>query len=206
METLVLAGNYPGVIEQALEILSHGGLVAFPTDTVYGVGGLAFDPHNIQEIFLAKGRPAEKAIPIFLGDRAQLPLVTTGINSIGQRLAERFWPGPLTLVVPRHPNLPENISMLATIGVRMPDHPLAIELLKRAGPLAVSSANLSGASDSSSVQEVLAQLGGRIPLILDGGRTAGGQPSTVVDCTGPEPVILRQGPVTLEQIQAALFT
>ena len=206
METLVLAGNYPGVIEQALEILSHGGLVAFPTDTVYGVGGLAFDPHTIQEIFLAKGRPAEKAIPILLGDRAQLPLVTTGINPLGQRLAERFWPGPLTLVVRRHPNLPENISMLATIGVRMPDHPLAIELLKRAGPLAVSSANLSGASDSSSVQEVLAQLGGRIPLILDGGRTAGGQPSTVVDCTGPEPVILRQGPVTLEQIQAALFT
>ena len=205
METLVLAGNYPGVIERALEILSHGGLVAFPTDTVYGVGGLAFDPHTIQEIFLAKGRPAEKAIPILLGDRAQLPLVTTGMNSNGQRLAERFWPGPLTLVVPRHPNLPENISMLATIGVRMPDHPLAIELLKRAGPLAVSSANLSGASDSSSVQEVLAQLGGRIPLILDGGRTAGGQPSTVVDCTGPEPVILRQGPVTLEQIQAALF-
>jgi len=112
----------------------------------------------------------------------------------------------LTLVVPRHPNMPENISMLATIGVRMPDHPLAIELLKRAGPLAVTSANLSGAADSSSVEEVLAQLGGRIPLILNGGRTAGGQPSTVVDCTGPEPVILRQGPVTLEQIQAALFT
>jgi L-threonylcarbamoyladenylate synthase len=205
METQVLRGNQPGAIDQALEILSHGGLVAFPTDTVYGMGGLAFDPQTIQEIYLAKGRPAEKAIPILLGDRAQLPLVTTGMNPISQCLAERFWPGPLTLVVARHPNLPDNISLLPTIGVRMPDHPLAIELLKRAGPLAVSSANLSGAADSSSAEEVLAQLGGRIPLILDGGRTAGGQPSTVVDCSGPEPVILRLGPVTLEQIQAALL-
>ena len=120
------------------------------------------------------------------------------------QLAERFWPGPLTLVVPRHPALPANLSNLPTIGVRMPDHPLALALMRRTGPLAVTSANRSGAENAVTAQQVYAQLGGRIELILDGGQTPGGLPSTVVDCTGAEAVILRLGPISAADLQQAL--
>jgi tRNA threonylcarbamoyl adenosine modification protein (Sua5/YciO/YrdC/YwlC family) len=120
------------------------------------------------------------------------------------RLAARFWPGPLTLVLPKQKGLPEELSAQPTIGVRMPDHPVTLALLRRAGPLAVTSANISGAASSVTAQEVFAQLGGRIPLILDGGRTPGGVSSTVVDCTGREPRILRLGPISLKEIQKAL--
>ena len=126
------------------------------------------------------------------------------MNDMAMRLAQRFWPGPLTLVVAGHPSLPANLSPRPTVGVRMPDHPVALTLLRRAGPLAVTSANLSGAPNASTAQEVLAQLQGRVALILDGGKTPGGLPSTVLDCTGSQPVILRQGPITLEQIYAVL--
>jgi len=126
------------------------------------------------------------------------------MGEMAHRLAGHFWPGPLTLVVARHPSLPDNLSPLPTVGVRMPDHPVALMLLNRAGPLAVTSANVSGAPSASSAQEVFDQLQGRIPLVLDGGPTPGGVPSTVVDCTGSEPMILRQGPITMDQLLEAL--
>ncbi len=116
----------------------------------------------------------------------------------------RFWPGPLTLVVPKHPDLPAELSLHATIGVRMPDHPVALALLRVTGPLAVTSANRSGEASSVTAQEVVAQLGGRIELILDGGQTPGRISSTVVDCSGHAPVILRQGPISLEDLLQAL--
>lgn len=201
MLTIIRPATQPGAIEQALEILQNSGLVAFPTDTVYGVGGLAFSTAAIDQLYQVKDRSTEKAIPILLGSVDQLSLVTGEVNDLARRFVERFWPGPLTLVLPRCPDLPANLSPYPTVGVRMPNHPVALALLNRSGPLAVTSANLSGGQNTLTAQEVFTQLNERIPLILDGGRTPGGQPSTVVDCTGKEPVILRQGPISFEEIQ-----
>jgi L-threonylcarbamoyladenylate synthase len=204
MKTTILAAESPGSLEFAQQLLLEDRLVAFPTDTVYGLGALAFNSGAINQLYLVKGRDTAKAIAVLLGDIYALRQVTGSMSPLAERLAQRFWPGPLTLVLSRHPDLPANLSPLPTIGVRMPDHPVALELLNSTGPLAVTSANLSGASNATTAQQVFDQLHGRIPLILDGGQTPGGQPSTVVDCTGDQPVILRQGPVTLDQLQAAL--
>ena len=204
MKTTILAAKDPGSLEFAQQLLLEDRLVAFPTDTVYGVGALAFSSGAIEQLFLVKGRDTAKAIAVLLGDITALDQVTTSMGPFAERLAQRFWPGPLTLVVSRHPDLPSNLSPLPTIGVRMPDHPVTLELLNRTGPLAVTSANLSGGSNAITAQQVFDQLHGRIPLILDGGQTPGGQPSSVVDCTGDQLVILRQGPLTHAQLQAAL--
>jgi L-threonylcarbamoyladenylate synthase len=192
-------------LPQASEILNAGGLVAFPTDTVYGIGACAFDGKAVENIYAAKERPNEKAIPILLADVADLIKVTSEIPGMARTLATRFWPGPLTLVLPKHPNLPEAVSAAPTVGVRVPDHPVALALLRLAGPMAVTSANLSGQPSPSTAQEVLAQLSGRVALILDGGPTPGGIPSTVVDCTGSEPKILREGPLSQAEIFSSLM-
>ena len=174
--------------------------MAFPTDTVYGLGAMLFDFQAVEQLYLVKGRDAAKAIAVLLGSEADLSHVTRELGDVAARLAHRFWPGPLTLVVPAHPALPANLSPLPTVGVRMPDHPVALALLRLTGPLAVTSANLSGQPSTRTADEVSAQLGGLIPLILDGGQTPGGLPSTVVDCTGTELVILRQGPISEQQL------
>ena len=204
MQTEVLPAQQSHSIERAAGVLKEGGLVAFPTDTVYGVGALVDNRAGIEELYLVKDRQVERAIPVLLADIKDLAKVTVEIGEMADRLAESFWPGPLTLVVPRHPQLPGIISPSDTVGVRMPDHPTALALLKLTGPLAVTSANLSGASNSETAQEVYVQLGARIALILDGGRTPGGAPSTVVDCTGTEPRILRPGPIPLHDLLSAL--
>jgi len=203
-ETAILPADDPASARRAVEILGQGGLVAFPTDTVYGVGALVSKPQAIAQLYVVKGRSGEKAIPILLGDLAQLRLVALEVSETARRLAAHFWPGPLTLVLPKQPWLPGEISSQSTIGVRMPDHPIALALMSQTGPLAVTSANLSGGENSVTALQVLEQLGGLIPLILDGGQTPGGSPSTVVDCTAVEPRILRPGPVSLEQILEAL--
>lgn len=204
MKTEVLSAQAPSTLPRALAILRGGGLVAFPTDTVYGVGALAFDAAAIEKIYEAKGRSTEKAIPILLGDTADLEKVTAQVSEMALRLAGRFWPGPLTLVVPKHPSLPEAVSTAPTVGVRVPDHPVARALLRAAGPMAVTSANLSGQASPCTAEEVLVQLVGRIALIIDGGKTPDGVPSTVVNCAGAEPQVLREGPITLAQIKAIL--
>lgn len=204
MNTQMISTENHDWIPHALEVLQAGGLVALPTDTVYGVGALAFDAQAVERIYEAKNRPNEKAIPILLGDVEDLIKVAASVPEMGLVLAGRFWPGPLTLVLPKHPSLPEGISNLPTVGVRVPDHAVARALLQAAGPMAVTSANLSGLPSTTLAGEVHTQLGGRIPLILDGGRTPGGIPSTVVDCTGAEPKILRQGPISRDEIIKAL--
>lgn len=204
MKTQILDAHSPDSIERALIVLKSGGLVAFPTDTVYGVGSLAFDGKAVESIYLAKDRPIEKAIPVLLGDADDLDQVASEVPMMARRLAIRFWPGPLTLVVPKKLTLPESVSATNTVGVRVPDHPAARALLRAAGPMAVTSANISGQASPSTAEEVLAQLGGRIEVILDGGKTPGGVPSTLVDCTGSEPVILRAGPIAPPEIKAAL--
>lgn len=203
-ETHLIPAAQPDAIEQALRILRAGGLAAFPTDTVYGVGALAFDGPAVESIYATKDRPVEKAIPILIADVDDLDKVAVDIPPMARILAARFWPGPLTLVVPKQPTLPEAVSATATVAVRIPDHPVARALLRAAGPMAVTSANLSGQPSPVNAEEVMRQLNGRIPLILDGGLTPGGVPSTLVNCLGTEPVLLREGPLTKEQILAVL--
>jgi L-threonylcarbamoyladenylate synthase len=204
MKTEFLNSGDPDALIYAFQILLAGELVAFPTDTVYGVGALVFDRKAVERIYVAKGRLAEKSIPVLLASTEQLEKVTVQVPELAAKLADRFWPGPLTLIVPKHPAVPDAVSPTETIGVRVPNHPTTRALLRLSGPLAVTSANLSGQESSSTAADVRTQLGGRIALILDGGRTPGGVPSTIVDCMGPELKILRQGPVTLEQIKRIL--
>jgi L-threonylcarbamoyladenylate synthase len=204
MKTELLSAEHPSAIPHTLDVLVHGGLVAFPTDTVYGLAALPFQPQFIERLYVVKGRSSLKAIAILIGDLAQIDQVITALSPMALRLAERFWPGPLTLVVRRLPSLPAALSPDDTIGVRMPDHPVALALMRQSGPLAVTSANLSGRENAITAREVLDQLRGRIHLVLDGGRVPGGIPSTVVDCTGEQPIVLRKGPVTLESLQAVL--
>ena len=204
MLTKIISADHPNAIMRALGLIRSGELVAFPTDTVYGLGAQAFSLQAIQKLFQVKNREPNRAIPILLGGLDQLDLVTVSMGYMALRLAEVFWPGPLTLVVPRHPSLPDIIAPGNTIGIRMPDHPLALSLLGMSGPLATTSANLSGASSPQTAQEVRIQLNRRIPLILDGGRTPGGVPSTVVSCTDKEPVVLRHGPIRMDDLLRAL--
>ena len=204
MQTELLNADHPVAIRHAADILKHGGLVAFPTDTVYGLATLPFKVEYVERLYTAKGRNSERAIAILLGDLSQISQVTPEMGKMAMKLARRFWPGPLTLIVPRLPQLPSVLSSNLTIGVRIPDHPVALSLLKLVGPLAVTSANLSGNANANTAQQVLDQLDGRIHLILDGGQTPGGVPSTVADCTGPETLILREGPISLVELKVVL--
>lgn len=204
MRTEILLSSSPDAISRALEILHAGGLVAFPTDTVYGVGALAFDGQAVESIYAAKDRPIEKAIPVLIGDIQDVEKVGVNIPEPARRLAARFWPGPLTILVPKRAELPDGVSATSTVGLRVPDHAVARALLHAAGPMAVTSANISGAQSPVTAQEVYEQLGGRIALIIDGGKTPGGIPSTLVDCSGEEVKILREGPISLREIRGAL--
>lgn len=190
----------------AARILAEGGLVAFPTDTVYGVGAHAFQPDAVERIYTAKIRPRDKAIPILLARADDLTLVSEGITEAAWLLADRFWPGGLTLVLPKRANVPDVVSAGGpTVAVRVPDHPVALALMAALGaPLAGTSANLSGRPSPVTAQEVETELGGRIELILDGGRCPGGVPSTVLDLTTDPPAILRAGAIAVEEIKAAL--
>jgi len=191
-------------IQSALKVLQSGGLVAFPTDTVYGLGASAFDDAAIKKIYVAKNRPVEKAIPILIADMEDLEKVAEYVPPKARILAEHFWAGALTILVPKKKTLPLSVSATSTVAVRIPNHPEARALLRVVGPMAVTSANISGGENPSTAQKVYAQLNGRIPLILDGGKTQGGVPSTLVDCSGEKPVILREGLITLDELTAAL--
>ena len=197
IRTKMIPADNPEAIPTALEILAGGGTVVFPTDTVYGLASSAFSTAAIEKLFEIKVRERGKPIAVLLGSVDQLGDVTDQPSPAAIALAEKHWPGALTLVVPRHPGMPEILSPQPTLGVRIPDHPVALALLQAAGPLAVTSANLSGEENTVTAQEALSQLDGRVDLILDGGMTPGGVPSTVVDMTGETPRILRQGPVKI---------
>jgi L-threonylcarbamoyladenylate synthase len=204
MQTEILRSDTAFAIQRAVEVLQAGGSVAFPTDTVYGLGVLPLDNEHIEQLYHVKGRDLLKAIPLLLPHIQALNTVASDIGEMAPRLAEAFWPGPLTLILLRSPSLPSLLSQNDTIGVRVPDHPVALRLLGLTGPLAVTSANLSGQESCRTALQVLDQLAGRFPLLLDGGQTPGSLASTVVDCTAREPVILRQGLITLEQIRSVL--
>ena len=205
MNTEIIKSDHPVALPHAVDVLKNGGLVAFPTDTVYGLAALPTKVEFIERLYTAKGRESTRAIAILLILLAILvKIASLSPSKSAIQLAEKFWPGPLTLIIPRHPDLPDIISPNPTIGVRIPDHDLALKLLEATGPLGVTSANISGRENAVTAEEVLLQLDGKIHLVIDGGECPGSVPSTVVDCTTPQPVILRPGPIDQEEIQGAL--
>jgi len=203
-KTELLSLSHPNVFDQAAAVIQAGGMVAFPTDTVYGIGVSAFDEKAIERIYDVKGRSHLKAIPILVGDVEDLAQITFPIPLYIQQIIDNFWPGALTLVLPLLPELPGNLSPRPTVGLRLPDHDQVRRLLRETGPLAATSANLSGEPSALTAYEVLQQLEGRIDLILDGGAVPGGQASTVLDCSGEKLKVLREGPISLAAIHKVI--
>ncbi len=204
MDTSLLPAQQESSIQRALELLQAGECVAFPTDTVYGLGADPFNISPIIKLFEVKGRDSNKAIAVLIGDLDQISLITASFTDLAKKLVEKFWPGGLTVIVPKRTDIPDLLSPNQTIGIRMPNHPIALRLLREFGPLATTSANISGKQNPLNAVDVHVQLNNRVPLILDGGACYGGIPSTVVDCTGEKPVILRQGAIAAADIEALI--
>jgi len=204
MKTDLIRSDNPVALQHALDVLSNGGLIAFPTDTVYGLASLPSKTEYIERLYIAKGRESTRAIAILLSSADELENISNMPSDAALKLADKFWPGPITLIVPRHPDLPNILSPDQTIGVRVPDHDIALELLRMTGPLGVTSANISGHENTQTAEEVMEQLDGRVHLVIDGGKSPGGVPSTVVDCTSPDPTILRPGPIKIDQINMVI--
>ncbi len=198
-------GRFTGAdLQTALDILNRGGCVAFPTDTVYGLGARPQFQESVTRLYEIKRRESAKAIAILVAKPEDVNKIAEGVSEAARVWMNAFWPGPLTIVLPLKSGLPDMLSTNRTIGLRMPDHAAALQLLRLSGPLAVTSANLSGAASATSGEEVINQLEGRIDLLLDSGRTPGGLSSTVVDCTQTGINILREGPIDAAQLQKAL--
>ena len=191
-------------IAEAAQVIRRGGVVAFPTETVYGLGANVFAANAVRKIFAAKGRPPDNPLIVHIAARGDLPLIAKEITPPAHRLIAAFFPGPLTVVLKKREAVPEIATAgLATVGIRMPQHPLAQEFIKACGaPLAAPSANLSGCPSPTTWQAVAEDLAGRIDCILRGAPTSVGLESTVVDCAGDAPVLLRAGAITLEQLRA----
>lgn len=193
--------------QQAVETLKSGGVVAFPTETVYGLGAVATDEGAVRKIFEAKGRPSDNPLIIHIGTKEEVAHYAAYVPKTAEQLMDAFWPGPLTLIFEQ---VPSKIAKSATpnvqtIGIRMPDHPVALQLLRTLKlPLAAPSANRSGKPSPTEAAHVEKDLQGRIPLILDGGQTGLGLESTVIDVTRTPPIILRPGGVTREMIEAVI--
>jgi L-threonylcarbamoyladenylate synthase len=201
MKTLYLHASDPEAISQAAALLKQGQLVVFPTDTVYGLAAAVNNEEAIAALFRAKGRPDEKGIPVLLADVSALGVVAREVTPIAQELAERFWPGPLTLILPRRLDLPDNLSANDTVAVRLPDHPVARAIIREAGgAVAATSANRSGQPPASEASAARAALDGRVAAIVDGGAVPIGLPSTIVDCTSSPPAVLRQGPLSASDL------
>ncbi|TKD71080.1 L-threonylcarbamoyladenylate synthase [Pseudalkalibacillus hwajinpoensis] len=194
--------DYPQIVEAA-EYLKQDEVIAFPTETVYGLGGNALSDKAVAKIFEAKGRPADNPLIVHVASRPHVEKLVTNIPKQADQLMNAFWPGPLTIVLPGGKSVATNVTAgLDTVAVRMPDHPVAIALLKAANlPLAAPSANLSGKPSPTTAKHVIHDLDGRIAGVVDGGSTGVGLESTVVDCSGDVLTILRPGGVTKEQLE-----
>lgn len=189
-------------VRLAADAVRRGLLVVLPTDTVYGVGADAFTPAAVAGLLAAKGRGRDMPVPVLVSSRAALQAVAAELPEAAHRLVDAFWPGALTLVVRHTPHLAWDLGdAQGTVAVRMPDHPLALELLRETGPLAVSSANRSGAPPATSCAEAIEQLGDAIEVYLDGGITTVAVPSTIVDLTGDPPRLLRVGALSVERLR-----
>ena len=196
----------PAIIERAAGLLRAGNVVVFPTETVYGLGADVFQPAALERIFEAKERPHSDPLIAHIADEVSLELLTTALSEEAKRLVKVFWPGPLTLILPRGPRVPHLVTAgLETVAVRMPRHAVALALIRALGsPIAAPSANRFMHVSPTAAQHVLADLAGRVPLILDGGPCEVGVESTVLDLCSERPTILRPGGVSLEALQAVV--
>ena len=196
----------PRAIKEAAAIIRKGGLVAFPTETVYGLGADALNSLAVGQIFEVKNRPRFDPLIVHIADSSSIRKICSAIDKRAMKLIERFWPGPLTLVLPKTQVISDIVTAgLPTVAVRMPLHPVALELIREAGiPIAAPSANPFGYLSPTTAEHVREQIGKRVDLILDGGRCAVGVESTIIDLTGQEPVILRLGGLTIEEIEGVI--
>ncbi|NJD19849.1 MAG: threonylcarbamoyl-AMP synthase [Gemmatimonadetes bacterium] len=196
----------PTDVERAAQVLRQGGLVAFPTETVYGLGADALNPSAVARVFECKGRPRFDPLIVHLAEAGALRSVAAAVPEAAAQLARRFWPGPLTLVLLKRAEVPDiTTSGLPTVAARVPDHPLALSLLERAGmPVAAPSANPFGRVSPTRAEHVIEQLAGDVDMILDGGPCRVGVESTIVGLTGPRPTLLRAGGVPVEEVEAVV--
>ena len=195
--------NIQEQIDRGVSILKQGGIVAYPTDTVYGLGACAGLPQAVEKVYKIKERPRNMPLPLLLADVSQITELAESVPPVAWSLIHSFLPGALTLVLYKSSSVPDIISGGgATIAVRIPAHPVPVALVEGLGtPIVGTSANLSGKPSPLTAEEVCSQLGDKVDLIIDGGRCPGGKESTVVDVTRGKPVILREGAITLEQIR-----
>jgi L-threonylcarbamoyladenylate synthase len=199
-DTSIEAEREEGIAE-AGRAVQRGRLVVLPTDTVYGIGADAFSPAAVQRLLNAKGRGRHMPPPVLVSARTTLEALAVGVPDWARTLVDELWPGPLTLVLRQQPSLQWDLGETrGTVAVRMPDHDVALELLSRTGPLAVSSANRTGLPPATHADDAEGMLGELVRVILDAGPTPGPVPSTIVDCTGEQGRILRQGVLSLEQL------
>ena len=206
MRTKILRADDTEALAHAVRLLRAGKVIAFPTDTVYGVGASGFNERAIEQLYIVKDRPRDKAIPYLLANARDLSLVAREIPDAARLLAAKFWPGGLTLVVSAASRVPRILVAGGdSVAVRVPNHATTRALIDGVGaPLATTSANLSGAPDPATAQEAFAQLNGRIPFVLDSGATRGNVPSTVVDVTTEPPTVLRVGVISVDEIERVL--
>jgi L-threonylcarbamoyladenylate synthase len=210
MKTVVIpvdpAARSADAFAEAAHVLRRGGLVAFPTETVYGLGANALDAAAVARIFVAKGRPANNPLIVHIADAAQVQQIAANWPESAARLAERFWPGPLTLVLPKRDTVPDVVTAKGpTVAVRVPAHPVAQALLCAAAlPIAAPSANRSTELSPTRAEHVLRSLDGRIDMVLDNGPTSGGIESTVLDLTTTPPRLLRPGPISIAELEAEI--
>lgn len=191
-------------IKKGVRILRNGGVIAFPTDTVYGLGADALNPPAVERIYELKKRPRSQQFPLLIADAKQLTALAERIPEIAWFLARRFWPGGLTLVLSRKDSVPAHLTSTSSIAVRIPDHPVCEALIQNLGnPLIGTSANVSGQPAALTAEEVEQQFGGKIDLIINGGQCPGGKESTIVDITLEPPVVLRQGIIPSHEIAKA---
>ena len=191
-------------IEKGVKILQKGGVIAFPTDTVYGLGADAFNSTAVERIYEIKNRPKHRKLPLLIADVERLITLADPIPEIAWFLAKRFWPGGLTLVLPKTDSVPAYLASGPTIAVRIPDHPVCLAIIQHLGnPIIGTSANISGEPPALTADEVGQQLGGKIDFVINGGKCPGGKESTVVDVTRESPIILRQGIIPSHEINKA---
>ncbi|MCZ4499272.1 MAG: threonylcarbamoyl-AMP synthase [Marmoricola sp.] len=189
----------------ATTAIRAGELVVLPTDTIYGIGADAFDPVAVARLLEAKGRGREMPPPVLVGSPATLDALVTGLPEWAKVLVEHYWPGPLTIVARQQSSLQWDLGETrGTVAVRMPHDKVALELLARTGPLAVSSANLTGRAPATSADQAAEMLSAHVAVILDSGPTADDQPSTIVDCTGAQPRVLRVGAISVAELRTVL--
>lgn len=204
MTAKILTASDPAAIERAADVLRAGGIVAYPTDTVYGLGANVFSPGALDKVMDAKQRPDEKSLPVLIGDRGHLRELVQSVPPSAGKLIEAFWPGALTIVLVKQEDLSPLLGE-TTLAVRQPNHTAIQALLAATGfPITGTSANLSGRPPATTAEEAEDQLGGAVDLILDGGPAPGSTPSTVIDCTAEPARILREGAVTRSALTAVL--